>query len=228
MDQGCFVWTLTPPLSGRKTPCPGSPRDCVCVPLLAGSASWPPRRVLVRLTFSCGLAQCALCLLLPWGLGLPCLWLLLCSFFFSLLSFNVPPFSLAFRVLWPGLPWAFALLVPPPLAHPPPFFFATLSPPCLFFFPSLLFHTFLFCCVFPLFFLRFLCGFLLLLCIAGCAVRGRSVCPGPWGVLVCVALVVVPRQGLVCAYSVSSGVPWLHLFSLCCCLSYCVSPVAPC
>ena len=37
MHRGCFVWTPTPPLSGRRTPRPVSARVCVCVPLLAGS-----------------------------------------------------------------------------------------------------------------------------------------------------------------------------------------------
>ena len=37
MHRGCFVWTPTPPLSGRRTPRPGPARVCVCVRCLAGS-----------------------------------------------------------------------------------------------------------------------------------------------------------------------------------------------
>ena len=35
MHRGCFVSTPTLLLSGRRTPCPGTVRVCVCVPLLA-------------------------------------------------------------------------------------------------------------------------------------------------------------------------------------------------
>ena len=37
MHQGCFVWTPTPPLAGRRTPPPGPARVCVCLLFLAGS-----------------------------------------------------------------------------------------------------------------------------------------------------------------------------------------------
>ena len=37
MHRGCFVWTPTPPLAGRRTPRPGPVRVCVCVLFLAGS-----------------------------------------------------------------------------------------------------------------------------------------------------------------------------------------------
>ena len=46
-------------------------------------------------------------------------------------------------------------------------------------------------------------------------------CPGLWGVLVCVAVGVVPRWGPVCACAVSLGAPWLCPFCVCCCLSRC-------
>ena len=50
---------------------------------------------------------------------------------------------------------------------------------------------------------------------------GWFVCPGLWGVLVCVAVGVVPRRGPVCACAVSLGAPWLCPFCVCCCLSRC-------
>ena len=53
---------------------------CVCARACSswqGRADRPPRRVLVRLTFSCGRPWCALGLFGPSGLGLPCSWLLL-------------------------------------------------------------------------------------------------------------------------------------------------------
>ena len=37
MHRGCFVWTPTPPLAGRRTPRPGPVRACVCLLFLAGS-----------------------------------------------------------------------------------------------------------------------------------------------------------------------------------------------
>ena len=37
MHRGCFVWTPTPPLAGRRTPRPGPVRVCVCSSVLAGS-----------------------------------------------------------------------------------------------------------------------------------------------------------------------------------------------
>ena len=37
MHRGCFVWTPTPPLAGRRTPRPGPVRVCVCSSFLAGS-----------------------------------------------------------------------------------------------------------------------------------------------------------------------------------------------
>ena len=37
MHRGCFVWTPTPSLAGRRTPRPGPVRVCVCLLFLAGS-----------------------------------------------------------------------------------------------------------------------------------------------------------------------------------------------
>ena len=36
MHRGCFVWTSSPPLEGRRTPRPGPVRVCVCLSFLAG------------------------------------------------------------------------------------------------------------------------------------------------------------------------------------------------
>ena len=125
MHQGCFVWTPTTPLLGRRTPRPGL---CVHVraPLgrvgragLAG-AFWCASPLPVA-----GLSVLFVCLA-PSGLGLPCLWLLL-GFFFIFLA--VPPLSLAFCVFWSGVPWAMASFCPP--ARPPPFFFSPSLPSCL-------------------------------------------------------------------------------------------------
>ena len=65
MHRGCFVWTPTPPLSRQRTPRPGPVGSCVCLLSWSGRAGWPPRRVLMRLTFSCGPSWCSLCLLRP-------------------------------------------------------------------------------------------------------------------------------------------------------------------
>ena len=41
MHRGCFVWTPTPPLAGRRMPRPGLAPGCVCLLLLAGSGEPP-------------------------------------------------------------------------------------------------------------------------------------------------------------------------------------------
>ena len=79
MHRGCFVWTPTPPLAGRRTPRPGPVRVCVCVLSWPGRAGRPPGRVLVRLTFSFGRFVFLLCLA-PSGLGLPLSFSLLLPF----------------------------------------------------------------------------------------------------------------------------------------------------
>ena len=43
MHRGCFVWTLTPPLAGWRTPRLGPARVCVCLLFLAGSGGLASR-----------------------------------------------------------------------------------------------------------------------------------------------------------------------------------------
>ena len=118
MHRGCFVWTPTPPLLGRRTPRRGPVRVCVCLSVLAGSSGpasrarcaaphlflWP---VLVRSLFARP----------PPGSGSLFFLLFLCAWL-----------SPAFLVFGPGLP---ALGVWPP---PSPLFFSFLCPPFFFFF----------------------------------------------------------------------------------------------
>ena len=141
MRRGCFVWTLTPPLSGQRTPRPGPARVRVCVISWPGRAARPPGGVLVRLTFSCARSWFSLCLLGPLRAGVALLvvfpaffpsapplspafpvfrrWvppaLASCAppppLFFFLSSSSAPPLSPAFRVFRPWVPWA---LRPPP------------------------------------------------------------------------------------------------------------------
>ena len=96
--------------------------------------------------------------------------------------------------LRPGTPLCFfsRFLLPPPL-------FICLRRSCFSFVSSLICFFFLFPLL-PFFF-----------CLRVPVVRclGWFVCPGPWAVLVCVAVGVVPRQGLVCACAVSLVAPWL-------------------
>ena len=198
------MWTPTPLLLGRRTPRPGLARVCVRAPLgrvgragLLGAfwcASPSPVAAL------CALFVCSA----PSGLGLPCLWL------FSVFCLVAPPLSLSFRVFQPGLPLALASCGPP--APPPPFFSFCpypLSPPRLFFFFPLAF------CIFaaPLFCFFVCLGVPVLRCLSW------YVCPALWGVLVCVAVGLVPRRGPCCACAVSFVAPWLCLFRVCCCLS---------
>ena len=129
MHRGCFVWTPTPPLSGRRTP-----RPCACR-AWPGRAGRPPWRVLVCLTFPlAGLGALFACLA-PSGLGLTRSWLLLGCFFFSVF-FPPPPRCASFVSCFACFPASGALglgvLLPPP--PPPPLFFPPppwLRPRCL-------------------------------------------------------------------------------------------------
>ena len=101
---------------------------CVC-PSGLGRAGWPPGRVFVRLTFSCGRASVrSLFVRPPPGLGCPfcgCCWMFQFFFLFSPRCLRCSLFSS------PGClgPWRLMVLPPaPPLFAPPSFF---LSPPCL-------------------------------------------------------------------------------------------------
>ena len=222
VHRGCFMWTPTPPVSGRRTPRPGPVRARVCRLLLArsgGPASrarfgaphlflWP---VLVLSLFArpppgcaCPVSGCC------------------CVLFFFFFPFSAPLLSPAFCVFWPGVPLALASCLPPPLLvfffffflpHPlpPPVFFACLSGV---FFPPAFPYIFVRCCVLP--------------CCSACAVPGWFACPGLWVVFVYVAVGVVPRQGTVSASAVLFGAPWLCLFSVCWILLCCACLVLPC
>ena len=205
MHRGCFVWTPTPPLAGRRTPRLGPVCVCVCVLSWPGRADRPPGRVLVRLTFSRGCSCCSSCLLGPLRAGAALLVLFLGVFFFPLVR---PPCLWHSVFSGPGCLGPWRLVVPPP----PCFVFFCAHPPvCWFFFVFLL-------RVFSFFFFSVLCW------LCG-AVR---VCRGLWGVLVCVVVGLVLRRGPVCACAPLLGAPCLCLPLLCCCLLCCVCPVAPC
>ena len=246
MHRGCFVWTPTPALSGRRAPRPGPARVCVCVPFLAGSGGPASRARSGAPHLSCGRSGCAHCLFGPLKAWVA-LFLVLVGFFFSFPFPFAPPLFLAFGVFLPRVPWALASCCPPPpffflpcisfgllffflpllsLAFPvfrprlpwasgpccppapPPFFF--LPPPCLFFFSSR--FSFVFC-----FF-------------AGCAVRGRFVCPGLLGVSVCALVVLSPRLLWARCSLVPlllAGLVWCRLLCLgVCCLAWLSSVVS--
>ena len=245
MHWGCFVWTPTPPLSGRRTPRPGPVCVCVCVPFLAGLGGpasrarfgaphlflWP---VLVRSLF----AQP------PPGLGYPvcdCCWVF--SFFFSLSR----PCCLRRSVFFlPGVPWAWASCGPPP---PPPFFFflrplvscvrwlqacgpwrsvvLLLGPPLCFFFyssssPPAPFFLFFFC--FFLSFFRFcLFVFFLLSPAPVCRLCGSraALCVPGCGVCWCVLLCRWMLPGCarsVCVVACRVAVWWCVLCCAWCCV----------
>ena len=100
MDRGCFVWTSSPPLAGRRTPHPAPVRVCVCSSFLAGSGG-PASRA-------------------RFGAPLLFLWPLCLSALLGTLQVGIAPFV----VLWlpsPLPPPLFFLLLPavPFSARPP-------------------------------------------------------------------------------------------------------------
>ena len=209
----CFVWTPKPLLLGRRTPRPGPVPVCVCVLSWAGRAGPPPGRVLVSLPFSCGPSWCSLRLLGPLRARVALLVVVDVFFVFLFFSFSSrPPCLLPFLFSGPGCPetWLFA---PPPLSFF--FFFFFFLPPLPFFFLP----------VFVFFFLLRLFFFCRGMLVMRCSVL---VCPGLWGVLVCVVVGFVLRLGLLCAFNPSFGAPCLCLLPLCWCLLCCACPVAPC
>ena len=149
----------------------------------------------------------------PFGLRSSGLW------FFPLSSPSAPPLSPAFRVFRPWVPWALASCAPPPsLVFFVPSSVPPLSPAFLLFRPWVPWA--LASCAPPLFF--FSCAVVCRLC--GAAV----VCPGLWGVLVCVAVGLALRRGPVCACAPPFGAPCLCLLLWCCYLLCCACPVGPC
>ena len=187
------MWTLTPPLSGRRTPRPCPARMCVCMPLLAGSGRpasrarfrapllllWP---VLVRSLFAepppgWGSPVCGCCCVFSVFFSFPfvrhrCLWH---SFFF-----------------WAQCALGLGVLLSPApfLPQPPSSFFSSPLPPPCFFSSYLLFLCFLFVAVFfpltPPFFLRAVPA---VRCGGGLCVLGCQVC---WCVLL---WVLCPNRG---------------------------------
>ena len=130
MHRGCFVWTPTPLLSGRRTPRLGPVGVCVCVPPLAGSGQ-PASRVRFGAPhlFLCPVLVRSLFARPPPGWGSPVCGCC-CVFFSFSLSLSAALLSPAFRVLQPGLPWALASCGLP--ARPPYFvFFLFLCAPLL-------------------------------------------------------------------------------------------------
>ena len=212
MHRGCFVWTPTPLLSGRRTPRPGPARVCVCVPCLAGAGGPASRARSSATHLSFGHSWFVLCLFGPLRAGVA-LFVVVVGFFF----FSLPPARCAlvvscFACLPAPAALGFGVLSPPPLFFCPPpllslafpaFPLPGASAPPPFFF------SFFLCCLFFLFpFFPFF--------FAGCAVRGGFVCLGPSGVPAFASVVL--SLSLLC-------VRWLVLRGLCCWawLSYAVS-----
>ena len=119
MHRGCFVWTPSPPLLGRRTPRPGPARVCVCVPYLAGSGGPASRAGFGAPHLSFGRSWFALCLFGPLHAGLAPFVVVVAFFFvsFPLLPSLRPRCVLLCVFSGPGClgPW---LLVPPPPFFP--------------------------------------------------------------------------------------------------------------
>ena len=214
MHRGCFVWTPTPPLSGRRMPRSGPARVCVCVPRLAGSGGPASRSRSGAPHLSFGCSWFALCLFGPLRAGVA-LYVVVPDFFFlfplsPLVAASLCP---ALRVFRPRVPWALASCRPPPLSFwaPPPLLSLAFpafrlpeasAPPPPFFFPLFLVFPFSICFSFFL---------------AGCAVRGGFVCLGPSGCArVCLGG-AVPAVAL-CALAAVAWCWLLGLAVLCCLL----------
>ena len=76
---------------------------------------------------------------------------------------------------------------------------------------------FFFVCFFFSFFRFFGSFYFLRVPVVRCL--GWFVCPALWGLLVCVAVGLVPRRGPGCSWAVSLVARWLCLFCVCCCLT---------
>ena len=222
MHRGCFVWTPTPPLSGRRTP--GS-RACVRVRAFlarsGGPASWA-RSGAPHLSSGC--SWCALYLFGPLRAGVApfvvVVGFLFFSFFLSLSRPLVAPLLCpALRVFRPQVPWALASCPPPFfLFCPPPRIVSPLSPALRVFQPRV--PSALASCPPPspplpppLLSLAFPASRLPWASapppffFAGCAVLGVFVCLRPSGVPACASVVL--SLSLLC-------VPWLVLCGVGC------------
>ena len=128
-------------LSGRRTPRPGPPRVCVCVPLLAGLGG-PPAGARLGAPHPLLWPLCPASLFGPLRAGVA-LFVVLAVFCFSACA---PLLALAFRVFRPGAALGLDVLLALPFSFATPpcfsfFFFAPASPLCvvcciLFFFSS--------------------------------------------------------------------------------------------
>ena len=130
MHRGCFVWTPTPPLSGRRTRRPGPARVCVCVPCLAGSGGPASRARFGAPHLFFGRSCFALCLFGPLRAGVA-LFVVVVGIFLIFFCFSSPSpprcapvvscfacfpawGALGLGVLFPRPP-SFSFLAPPPL-----------------------------------------------------------------------------------------------------------------
>ena len=245
MHRGCFVWTPTPPLSGRRTPHPGPARVCLRTHLgrvgpagLQGAfsrASPSPVAVLsfVHFWFVRPIPGwgCPVC-------GCFRVFVFSSSFFFLV----APPLSLSFQDFRPGLPWALASCGPP---APPSRFLLFLFCFFLFFvlFPlppppdRFLFFSAPLACLFAafffVFFLRWCAGnaVFALVCVS-CAVGCAGVCccgpcapAGPF--CACAVSLVAPCS--VCVVACLAAVSWCVLcFARCCVACLCSASFFPC
>ena len=153
MHRGCFVWTPTPPLAGRRTPRPGPAHVCVRVLCLAWSGGLASQALSgAPLLFLWPLCPCSLFGVLGAAiLGRP----VCCVFCFP--SLCAPLLSPALSVFRPGMPLALTSCSPPCLFGFLLFFFSA-PPPCFFLLRGVLFPAFLF-----VFFFCSVCCFLLFL-----------------------------------------------------------------
>ena len=124
MHRGCFVWTPTPPLLGRRTTRPGPARVCVFVPCLVGSGGPASQARSGAPHLSFGRFWCALCLFTPLRAGVAPFVVVFGFFVFS--SFSPPRPSLPPRCVLlcvfsgPGCVGPSRLVAPPPFFSPFP------------------------------------------------------------------------------------------------------------
>ena len=126
VHRGCFVWTPTPPLLGRRTPRLGPARVCVCVPCLARSGGPASRARFGAPHLSFGRSWFALCLFGPLRAGVAP-FVVVVGFFFSCFFSPSAPRSAPVVSCFTCFPALGALGLG--VLSPPPFFFP-LPPLC--------------------------------------------------------------------------------------------------
>ena len=125
MHRGCFVWTPTSPLSGRRTPRPGPARVCVRALLSRVGRAGLPGAFWCASPFLLAVLGALFACSAPSGQGCPvcgCCWVFF-SFIFFLFPFPLlaaPSLCPALRVSRLRVPWALASCRPPPLFFPLP------------------------------------------------------------------------------------------------------------